>query len=147
MWEPSKTGFWDGEASGIDDSKGDGTMSNSSSKSYPTEAGGIPVYIVGKKEQPASLRLIKGPEAPKTYALELPETVIGRGEDAHIAVESPSVSRRHARLVRVDKAFTVEDLGSANGVYVNGTRHDGADLANGDTVQIGDALFVFQAGT
>lgn len=118
-----------------------------SGQSHPTEIGGIPVYVVPKSGEPATLRMIKGPDAPKTYALELPETVIGRGEEANIVVESGSVSRRHARLRRMDKAFLCEDLGSANGVFVNGTRRDSAKIHNGDTLQIGDALFILQAST
>lgn len=125
-------------------------MSKPPSKSgtnHPTHVGGIPVYVVQKPGQPALLRLIKGPDAPKAYSLDLAETVIGRGEDANIVIESASVSRRHARLQRTEKAFLCEDLGSANGVFVNGTRLESAEMQNGDTLQIGDALFVFQASS
>ena len=118
-----------------------------SGQSHPTEVGGIPVYVVQKPGQPAMLRLIKGPDAPQAYALELPEMVIGRGEEANIVIESASVSRRHARLRRMDRGFLCEDLGSSNGVFVNGTRRESAKIQNGDTLQIGDALFVFQAST
>jgi pSer/pThr/pTyr-binding forkhead associated (FHA) protein len=123
------------------------SKSSKSGTSHPTEVGGIPVYVVQKPAEPATLRLIKGPEAPKTYTLEVPEIVIGRGEEATIVVESASVSRRHAQLKRVGIGFSCEDLGSANGVFVNGTRRETVELQNGDTLQIGDALFVFQAGT
>jgi len=120
--------------------------STKSGHSHPTEVGGIPVYVVQKRGEPAALRLIKGPGAPKSYSLQLAESFIGRGEDATIVVESASVSRRHARIERTDKGYLCHDLGSANGVFVNGTQVESAEMRNGDTVQIGDALFVFQAG-
>jgi pSer/pThr/pTyr-binding forkhead associated (FHA) protein len=121
--------------------------STKSGQSHPTEVGGIPVYVVGKRGEPATLRLIKGPGSPKNYVLGQPETVIGRGEDVQIVVDSAAVSRRHAQLKRTDHGFTCEDLGSSNGIFINGTRQEAAALQNGDTIQIGDALFVFQGQT
>jgi pSer/pThr/pTyr-binding forkhead associated (FHA) protein len=110
-----------------------------------TRVGGVPVYMVKKGAKPGSLRLIKGPGAPKTYALELNEIILGRGLDAHITIDSEAVSRRHARVVFTETGFSCEDLGSANGVFVNGTRTTRVALNDGDTVQIGDALFAYDA--
>jgi pSer/pThr/pTyr-binding forkhead associated (FHA) protein len=110
-----------------------------------TRHGGVPVYMVKKGAKPAGLRLIKGPGAPKTFALELEEVFVGRGLDAHITIDSESVSRRHARVYRSEDAFACEDLGSSNGLFINGERTTGKTLADGDTLQIGDALFVYDA--
>lgn len=110
-----------------------------------TRVGGVPVYMVKKGAKPGALRLIKGPGSPKTYALELDEIIVGRGLDAHITIDSEAVSRRHARIVFSDDGFSCEDLGSSNGVFVNGERTPRAALRDGDTVQIGDALFVYDA--
>jgi pSer/pThr/pTyr-binding forkhead associated (FHA) protein len=110
-----------------------------------TRVGGVPVYMVKKGAKPGSLRLIKGPGAPKTYALELNEIILGRGLDAHITIDSEAVSRRHARVVFTEAGFSCEDLGSANGVFVNGARTTRVALNDGDTVQIGDALFAYDA--
>jgi len=49
------------------------------------------------------------------------EAVIGRSADATIAIDHPSISRRHA-LLRTSPALTIEDLGSINGTCVNGKR-------------------------
>jgi len=49
-------------------------------------------------------------------------TVIGRGEDCDLSVEDPLVSRRHARLLVNEDGITLEDLGSRNGVFLNGRR-------------------------
>lgn len=73
-----------------------------------------------------------------------PEVVLGRSPDCHITIEDPLISRRHARIVlRGDEAF-VEDLGSRNGVRVNGRAIDGeVALSDGDRVRIGTQELLF----
>lgn len=123
-------------------------MGDSSGKKedQPTAVGGVPVYVVRQRERPFALRLVKGPGAPKDFALELAEVVVGRGLDAHITIDSESVSRRHARLQLVDGRYAIEDLGSKNGIFINGEPTRSAGLVDGDSVQLGDALFVYQQG-
>ena len=48
------------------------------------------------------------------------ETSIGRGSSNHIAVSDPSLSRRHCLITGAEAGFTITDLGSSNGAYVNG---------------------------
>ena len=62
---------------------------------------------------------------------------IGRGSDNDIVLDSPQISRHHARLIRRDKQFFVEDLGSANGTFVNGERVGRALLTPEDTLSLG----------
>jgi pSer/pThr/pTyr-binding forkhead associated (FHA) protein len=57
------------------------------------------------------------------------------------------VSRRHALLRRDGAGHRIEDLGSTNGVYVNGLRVRRAELVAGDRLQIGGASFRFDPGT
>src|SRR6266545_3130553 len=109
----------------------------------PTLIGGVPVYVAST-QKPACLRQVKGPGAPRDLLLELPETVIGRALEANVYIDSPSVSRSHARVLLSDSGYTIEDLGSGNGVYVNGERRESVALHAGDTIQLGDALFVFE---
>src|SRR5689334_15804899 len=74
------------------------------------------------------------------HDLELPvgEFVIGRSADCQLALDDPLVSRRHAVLRTRKDGVSVEDLGSRNGVLVNGTKIDGAvEISDGDKVQIG----------
>jgi pSer/pThr/pTyr-binding forkhead associated (FHA) protein len=54
-----------------------------------------------------------------------------------------TVSRRHAEFHRGSSAFTVRDVGSLNGTYVNRERVESATLSNGDEVQIGKFRLVF----
>ena len=54
-----------------------------------------------------------------------------------------TVSRRHAELVREGEAFSIRDLGSLNGTYVNRRRIESAVLENDDEVQIGKYRLTF----
>jgi hypothetical protein len=78
--------------------------------------------------------------------LDLPQggTIIGRSLDCHLTLEDPLVSRRHARIVVDDGGARIEDLGSRNGVRVNGAViREPVALRNGDRVRIGTQDFVF----
>src|SRR5215211_7308730 len=67
------------------------------------------------------------------------EITVGRQEGNTIRLTERNVSRRHARLLRHNGAILLEDLGSYNGVRVNGDRVAGqAALHHGDLIQIGD---------
>jgi hypothetical protein len=71
-------------------------------------------------------------------------TVIGRSLECNLTIEDPLVSRQHARIVINDVGETVEDLGSRNGVRVNGVQIKGpTPLHDGDRVRIGTQDFVF----
>src|SRR3954470_5513304 len=69
-----------------------------------------------------SLVFLAGPIAGRRYKLAEGEYVIGRRSDCQIFVPDMRVSRQHARLWRDGEGWTVEDLGSNNGTYVNGVR-------------------------
>ena len=66
------------------------------------------------------------------------ENLIGRVPEAHIRIESPKVSRRHARIIVDGDSATVEDLESKNGTFVGDLRVKGArPLAHGDQLRLG----------
>ena len=73
------------------------------------------------------------------------ETVLGREGDGVVALDSPTISRRHARLrLSLDRA-TLEDLGSKNGTYVNESRVTSPVLiADGDVVRVGSLVFTIR---
>ncbi len=78
--------------------------------------------------------------------LDLPQggTIIGRSLDCHLTLEDPLVSRRHARIVVDEHGARIEDMGSRNGVRVNGAViREPVALRNGDRVRIGTQDFVF----
>lgn len=72
------------------------------------------------------------------FELSEGQFVIGRGLDCQLALDDGLVSRRHAMLTVARDAVTVEDLGSRNGVLLNGVRVQGsAQLHDGDRIRIG----------
>lgn len=92
-----------------------------------------------------TLTVIAGPRAGEMFTLEGEETILGRDPGAAVAVDDPSVSRRHARITRDDRAHHfVEDLGSTNGTFVGGRRVRRAELITGDRLQLGrDTVYRF----
>jgi diguanylate cyclase (GGDEF)-like protein len=88
-----------------------------------------------------------GAELGKRYELAgSSETVIGRGGDCDIQVDRDSVSRRHAKVERAGAGWSVHDLGSTNGSYVNDAQITQYTLRDGDLLKIGNAIFKFLVG-
>lgn len=72
------------------------------------------------------------------------ETLIGRSAECHVTIEDPLVSRQHARILIDGEEATFEDLGSRNGVRVNGVPvKKSAPLQDGDRIRIGTQELVF----
>ena len=72
---------------------------------------------------------------------------IGRLPECEVMLDDPSVSRRHARIQRRGMGWFIEDLGSTNGVKVNGSRVGESDLADGDRLQLGTVQLLFSVGS
>jgi len=70
--------------------------------------------------------------------------VLGRSREADIVLQDPNVSRRHAELRREDGGWQVVDLGSTNGIKVNGRRVDNQPLRPGDQITIGVTDLTFE---
>jgi hypothetical protein len=87
-----------------------------------------------------------GPNAGSSYRLENKVTAIGRHPDSDIFLDDITVSRRHVVVERDDDGYTLRDVGSLNGTYVNRKRVDEARLAYGDEVQIGVFRLTFVVG-
>jgi len=84
------------------------------------------------------LEELRGPHMGRVHAIPYGEHVIGRGGDADVQLQDKDVSRRHARLEVTREGVRVHDLGSKNGVFVNGTRvTDPMLLVHGDTMSFG----------
>lgn len=114
----------------------------------PTTVGELPLAtpVVPMHKRPFWLEQVAGPGAPREFTLELAETVLGRSLSANISIESSSISRQHAVLKRAGPEFTVTDLNSANGMYLNEVKTHSAVLCEGDVIQLGDVIFVFHEG-
>ena len=72
--------------------------------------------------------------------------LMGRAPDCDLTLDSPLVSRHHARLERSGATHNLIDLGSTNGTFVNSRRIDRVELHAGDVVQIGPYRFTYQPG-
>ncbi|GAA4895131.1 FHA domain-containing protein [Stackebrandtia albiflava] len=94
----------------------------------------------------ALLLVRRGPNAGARFLLDLDVTTSGRHPDSDIFLDDVTVSRRHAEFHREGTTFTVRDVGSLNGTYVNRERVETATLGNGDEVQVGKFRLVFISG-
>ena len=77
--------------------------------------------------------------------LERPVLLVGRHLDCDANVPHARVSRRHCCVAQVAERLILRDLGSRNGVRINGVAIDEAALVDGDEVAIGPVLFRFEA--
>jgi hypothetical protein len=80
-----------------------------------------------------------------SLTLDPGEHVLGRDPDAEIYLDSPGVSRRHARIAIATDRATIEDLGSKNGTFVGDERVDGSRLlGDGDIITVGSVKLAFR---
>ncbi|MGB7587201.1 MAG: DUF3662 and FHA domain-containing protein [Solirubrobacterales bacterium] len=80
----------------------------------------------------------------RRYVLEGPRATIGRSKDVDCVLRDPNVSRRHAELRRSPAGdWTIADLGSTNGIKINGQRVGSSRLRPGDEVTLGTTTFMF----
>jgi uncharacterized caspase-like protein len=95
----------------------------------------------------ARLLVRQGINPGGVYPLIAATNTIGRGDGLEVTVHDTMISRRHARIVRRDHDYFVEDLLSANGTFVNGSKlKDPQLLKDGDQIAVGDTVLIFQLG-
>jgi serine phosphatase RsbU (regulator of sigma subunit)/pSer/pThr/pTyr-binding forkhead associated (FHA) protein len=95
----------------------------------------------------AVLVTLRGPDTGRQFPLSQERTVLGRNHDCPVCLLGKQVSRQHARILCQDDVFSLEDLGSSNGTYLNGQRlepHAPVVVGEHDTFQIGPYLFAVQ---
>jgi hypothetical protein len=81
----------------------------------------------------------------KSFPLEKRRMVIGRSKDCDIQIPDPNVSRRHAEVRPSGGGWIVNDLGSTNGIKVNGRRVDGPQsIRPGDVIELGTSRVTFE---
>jgi pSer/pThr/pTyr-binding forkhead associated (FHA) protein len=89
----------------------------------------------------------RGPTAGSRFLLDADVTTAGRHPESDIFLDDVTVSRRHAEFRRGADGFSVRDVGSLNGTYVDRERIDEVNLSGGDEVQIGKFRLVFLTST
>jgi len=102
------------------------------------------VIRISGSEPPATPSLPQNIEAEAALlgALMIDNRLV---EDVQIRLDASTVSRRHAVVGRGDAGFTIEDLGSLNGTFLNRSRIERGNLENGDEVQISKYRLIFLA--
>ncbi len=113
-----------------------------------------PMSAVGSGRQfeiPSGSALLvvhRGPGEGQEYVLDQTAEVmrIGRAPDAEIFLDDVTVSRNHAELRHGAEGWSIRDVGSLNGTYVNRVRVEDQHLDGGDEVQVGKFRFVFLLG-
>jgi hypothetical protein len=92
----------------------------------------------------ARLEFILGPMANQTLQLADEVTTIGSVAGNTVVLADPAVSRKHAGIRKVEGSYELADLGSTNGVYVNGHKVPKKILEPGDIIRVGNTEAVFK---
>lgn len=87
-----------------------------------------------------SVRLGNGEVIP----IDKPTLIIGRSRTCDVIIQSAKVSRQHASITEGGGTLHIEDLGSANGVWINGEKVTRTKISNGDTFSISDETLTFE---
>ena len=88
----------------------------------------------------SSRRLVmsRGPHRSQVFLLDREGMTLGRHASNNIVVDHQEVSRHHARITRQGQAMVIQDMGSANGTFVNSVRLTApCPLTNGDVIGLG----------
>lgn len=93
------------------------------------------------RADPTAWQLVIG---DREYDLRDGESVVGRAVDAAVRIDSPSMSRRHARIMISGEHATIEDLGSKNGTTVDGRRIRRLQLGGGERILFGTIAAMFR---
>jgi pSer/pThr/pTyr-binding forkhead associated (FHA) protein len=84
-------------------------------------------------------------EMDEMYPLRDGITTLGRESDNDIQLIATNISRHHATLTNMPNVCQLEDIGSANGTFVNGDRIKSIVLKNGDEISFADQIFRFES--
>lgn len=113
-----------------------GATGNTGASFAPIEASGVPQAL---------LLVERGAANPRQVPLFAGRDVeIGRHPGSDLVLDDMRVSAHHARISVVENGFTIVDLGSTNGLRVNGRRVDQMRLQQDDQIEVGDAVLVFK---
>jgi len=110
------------------------------------------IYRSGPPTQPASALDLDVELDTRAYLVQgadrrevtVERAVIGRARECDVQIADPNVSRRHAELRKEGVDYVIVDLGSTNGIEVNGRRVKRAKLEDGDRIGMGQTELVFE---
>jgi pSer/pThr/pTyr-binding forkhead associated (FHA) protein len=93
----------------------------------------------------ARLREIRPDGTQREIEVDGALLTIGRGSDNGLVIHDSRISRHHARLQARRGTLILTDLGSTNGLRVNGVRVDEVVLGEGDQIELGDTILVVES--
>jgi len=94
-------------------------------------------------ESKAYLTVIAGPQSGEMIPIEKETLVMGRDDECDLKILDSGISRTHARVSRVDDTtFSIEDMNSTNGVFIDGVRIKIYQLREGDRIQVGASTII-----
>jgi two-component system cell cycle response regulator len=106
-----------------------------------TAIGNIRIPVSTRRDR-AHLIVLAGENLGQMYRVDRSETVIGRGSDSDVRLQDEGVSRRHSRIVQEGGDVWIEDLGSANGTYIDDARVERHMLRDGDKIRMGSTTIL-----
>ena len=89
----------------------------------------------------AKLVALTGRHAGMEYDLDRDCVTMGRGPGVDLAFDDPAMSRQHAAVDYAEGGFKVRDLGSTNGLRINGNRVQVDEISSGDRLEVGTQVF------
>ncbi|GHI88639.1 FhaA domain-containing protein [Streptomyces xanthophaeus] len=118
----------------------------------PMPAGPPPGGPAGRRPAPAGPAPASGPGATRRHWIEIngtrhqisrPTLVLGRSTEADVRIDDPGVSRRHCEI-RTGTPSTIQDLGSTNGIVVDGQHTTRATLRDGSRIVVGSTTIIYR---
>jgi pSer/pThr/pTyr-binding forkhead associated (FHA) protein len=100
----------------------------------PAKTDGAEAFLARHR---VTLVVLAGDAAGTEYELSRARTILGRGPGVDIAIADSTMSRQHAAFEIATDGVHARDLGSTNGIRVNGESVDATSLAHGDRLEIG----------
>ncbi|MFE1323498.1 FHA domain-containing protein, partial [Streptomyces sp. NPDC058741] len=106
----------------------------------------------GRRPAPGGAAPASSPGAPRRHWIEIngtrhqisrPTLVLGRSTDADVRIDDPGVSRRHCEI-RTGTPSTIQDLGSTNGIVVDGQHTTRATLRDGSRIVVGSTTIIYR---
>ena len=90
-----------------------------------------------------TLFVIRGADQGSRFELTEPTVRLGRDASNTLQLHDTEVSRHHAEIRRAENDYTISDLNSRNGTFVNGQRIRQHKLPSGDQIQLGGTLMLY----
>jgi len=113
-----------------------------------TATGAVPqtTQVLEDKTEPTHLVVTEGPRAGFSLKLAGTEVLIGRAKNSDLVVDDEFASTQHAKLIKLEDEWLLQDLNSTNGTFINGTKLGTAEILRVNTpVKIGKTVFELRA--